>query len=142
MRVPGIRPLGSSQLLMRVRVCALNDLPPGAATTVGSGALEVAVFNVDGELFALDNACAHTGGPIVDGLVRDGTVTCPLHWWRYDLRTGGRRGAEHIRQATYPVTVANDAIFVDVLEPEPVLRMRERLLRHAEEWNAGKGGER
>ena len=121
---------------LRIRACGVTELPPGSATTVRSGELEIAVFNVDGELYALDNACAHTGGPIVDGLVRDGAVTCPLHWWRYDLATGIRRGASHIGQTTYPVAVDGTDVVVEVPEPVPELGMRERLLRHAAEWNA------
>ncbi len=121
---------------MKIRVCAAVELPPGEAATVASGDLEVAVFNVGGELFAIDNACAHTGGPLVDGLVRDGVVTCPLHWWRYDLATGERRGAPHIRQSTYPVTVEDDGVVVELPEPRPRRGMREMLLQHAAEWNA------
>ena len=125
---------------MCVRVCELAELPPGSARAVQSGALEIAVFNAGGELFALDNACAHTGGPIVDGLVRDGAVTCPLHWWRFDLATGERRGAPHIKQAIYPVSVADGVVVVDVPDPEPPVGMRQLLLRHAAEWNAAQQG--
>lgn len=94
------------------------------------------MFNVAGELFALDNACAHTGGPLADGLVRDGTVTCPLHWWRFDLATGERREAAHICQQTFPVEVVGGDVVIEVPAPEPTIGMRERLLRHAAEWNA------
>ena len=114
----------------------MAELPPGTARAVESGRREIAVFNVDGELFALENACAHTGGPIVDGLVRDGTVTCPLHWWRFDLATGARRGAPHIAQMTYEVSRDGDDIFVEMPEPAEPVGMREMLLRHAAEWNA------
>jgi nitrite reductase/ring-hydroxylating ferredoxin subunit len=108
---------------------------------VESGSLEIAVFNAGGELYALDNACAHTGGPIVDGLVRDGTVTCPLHWWRFDLATGERRGAPHIRQATHDVMLDGDDVFVEVPERAAPVGMRALLLRHAAEWNAARAEE-
>jgi nitrite reductase (NADH) small subunit len=129
---------------MKVRVCDPSELPPGGCRVVSAGALEVAVFNVDGDLFAIGNACAHTGGPLVDGLVKDGTVTCPLHWWRFELATGERKGAPHIRQATYPVCVEDGEVFVELPQPAPQVGMRELLLRHAAEWNAshqaGDGG--
>ena len=48
----------------------------------------VAVFRVDGRLFALDNACTHEDGPLGEGVVRDGVVTCPYHDWRFDIRSG------------------------------------------------------
>ena len=126
---------------MRVRVCSVAELPPQSAQVVESGDLSIAVFNVGGELFALDNACAHTGGPIVDGLVRDGTVTCPLHWWRFDLATGERRGAPHIAQATYSAMIDGEDIVVEVPEPAAPVGMREMLLRHAAEWKASRGSE-
>ncbi len=124
---------------MKLRVGAAEELPPGTAVAVRAGELEVAVFNVDGELFAVDNACAHSGGPLVDGLVRDGAVTCPLHWWRYDLATGERKGTPHVRQATYAAAVVDGFVVVDVPEPEPELGIRDRLLRHAAEWTAQRG---
>ncbi len=121
---------------MRVTVCGVDELPSGTACTVMSGDLEVAVFNVAGELFAIDNACAHTGGPLAEGVVRDGAVTCPFHWWRFDLRTGRRKGGDHIRQQTYAVEEIDGTIVVDVPEPAVEIGMREMLLRHAAEWNA------
>lgn len=48
----------------------------------------VAVFRVDGELFALDNACTHEDGPLGEGRVEGGVVTCPYHDWRFDIRSG------------------------------------------------------
>ncbi len=123
---------------MKLRVCSAGELPPGSARAVDIGDREIAVFNVDGELFAIDNACAHTGGPLVDGLVRDGAVTCPLHWWRFDLATGARRGAAHIRQEVYNISIDDGAVVVEAPEPEPSMGMRERLLHHAAEWNNAK----
>ncbi len=117
-------------------MCAADELPPGTARTVTSGSLVVAVFNVEGELYAIDNACAHTGGPLSEGVVRDGAVTCPFHWWRFDLRTGRRKGAGHVRQMTYAVDQIDGAILVDIPEPGVEVGMREMLLRHAAEWNA------
>jgi nitrite reductase (NADH) small subunit len=47
-----------------------------------------AVFDVDGALEVTDAACPHNGGPLARGMVRDGVVTCPLHWYRFDLTSG------------------------------------------------------
>lgn len=121
---------------MRVVVGPVHDLPQGSATVVEAGTCTVAVFNVAGQLHALDNRCAHNGGPLAQGSVRDGVVTCPWHWWRYDLATGRRRGCPQIRQRRFPVSVEDGQIVVEVpaAEAAPV-SMRERLLAHARVWS-------
>lgn len=48
----------------------------------------VAIFRDDGELFAIDGMCAHQGGPLAEGVVSNGCVTCPWHGWQYELKTG------------------------------------------------------
>ncbi len=94
----------------------------------------VAVFDVDGELYALSGACLHKGGPIADGYVRDGCVTCPMHWWRYEIRTGRLVGDPERRLETYAVAVADGEIVV-TLPPRPPqpASLRERLLALARE---------
>src|SRR5215472_16581559 len=47
-----------------------------------------AVFDGDGQLEVSDAACPHNGGPLARGLVRDGVVTCPWHWYRFELHSG------------------------------------------------------
>lgn len=48
----------------------------------------VAIFRCDGQLHAIDGMCAHQGGPIAEGQVQSGCVTCPWHGWQYELATG------------------------------------------------------
>ncbi len=48
----------------------------------------IAVFRHAGSWYAIDGMCSHQGGPLADGVVRDGCVTCPWHGWQYDLATG------------------------------------------------------
>jgi nitrite reductase (NADH) small subunit/3-phenylpropionate/trans-cinnamate dioxygenase ferredoxin subunit len=121
-------------------VAATDDLPPGAAVTAPAGNREVAVFNVGGDLLAIEARCLHKGGALADGHVSDGVVTCPLHWWRYDLRTGERLGAPDLRLACYPVRLIDD--HVEVLVPStrrPAPSLRERLLAAGREWQASDG---
>ncbi len=121
---------------MRVVVCPFGEIPPGSARAVDLGERRVAVFNVDGALRAIDDRCAHKGGSLAAGMVRDGIVTCPLHWWRYDLETGRRVASDTVVQATYEVQVVDGEIEVDVPDGAPAESMRELLLRHAAEWKA------
>lgn len=121
---------------MEIEVGALSDLEPGSATVVEVGETEIAVFNTGEGLFAVDNRCAHRGGPVSQGWVTGGVVTCPWHWWRYRLATGERLGSDRIALQTYSVQVRDDVIVVDAPEQqdEPT-SMRDRLLRHARDWS-------
>lgn len=68
----------------------LDDLPPGSTATVYLDGQQVALFNVDGELFAISNRCSHARGPLAEGDVDEYecTVVCPWHYAKFDLRTG------------------------------------------------------
>jgi nitrite reductase (NADH) small subunit/3-phenylpropionate/trans-cinnamate dioxygenase ferredoxin subunit len=71
-----------------IDVCDLTDVQPGLAHIVALPDREVALFNVDGQLYAIDNDCPHAGGPLGDGWIKDCIVTCPWHAWSFDVRTG------------------------------------------------------
>ena len=63
------------------------------------------MFAVDGELHVTDGACPHNGGPLAEGLVRNGVVTCPWHWYSYELATGRCRTAAGYELRRYPVVL-------------------------------------
>ena len=69
-------------------VAKSTDIAEGCAIEIVVGEQIIAVFRNDGQLFALDGMCAHQGGPIAQGEVAHGCVTCPWHGWQYDLATG------------------------------------------------------
>ena len=71
-----------------VRVAAVDELceDGGIQRTVDDR--EVGLFKFGGEVCAIDGICPHVGGPLGEGFVEDGTVSCPLHGWPFDLRTG------------------------------------------------------
>lgn len=110
--------------------------PAGGAVLAVSGEVAVAVFDVDGDLVAFDDRCLHRGGSLSGGVVRNGIVTCPEHWWRYDLRTGARLGAPELCLRRYPVERDGDGILVGFPEVAAITSIRERLLQHAREWEA------
>jgi nitrite reductase (NADH) small subunit len=68
------------------------DVPLLEGRTVTVGGRRIAVFRTRDGFHAVDAACPHKGGPLADGLVADNCVTCPLHGWRFDLRTGAGTG--------------------------------------------------
>lgn len=122
--------------VVEARVARLSELADGAGTEVDVGGRRIALFRNGGDVYALDAACPHAGGPIADGMVRDGTVTCPWHWWRFRLDTGERVGSPAVRLACYEVTVRGGDVIVRVPPPAPPRPVRERLLAAAREWEA------
>jgi len=90
------------------------DVPPGSSKLVVVAGEQIAVFNDNGTFSALSNRCSHARGPLVDGIVKDGTVTCPWHGAQYDLRTGaalcaparGPVSAYQVREANGVLLVA------------------------------------
>ena len=112
----------------------LSEIPDGSGTVVHRGDLEIGVFRSDDRVWAMDNRCLHNGGSLADGTVRRGIVTCPLHWWRYDLETGGRLGAENLRLVCYDVRVREGEVLVRCPPMPPARSLREKLLEHAREW--------
>jgi nitrite reductase (NADH) small subunit len=94
---------------------------------------DYAVFDVGGELHVTDNACPHNGGPLADGLVRGGVVTCPWHWYSYELATGRCRTALGYELRRYPVVRADGRAYA-ALPPAAPSRTWSQILRgHARE---------
>jgi nitrite reductase/ring-hydroxylating ferredoxin subunit len=102
---------------LAVQVDRLQDFRPGRSRLVRAHGYEIAVFNVDGEFFAIDNACPHHGAAMVDGRVIGTNVVCPWHAWHVDLRTGTCWHAPYRPSATYTVEVRDDTVWVVVPEP-------------------------
>ena len=71
-----------------VKVAQIKDLAPGAGKTVEVNGRAVAMFNVGGKFYAVDNTCKHRGGSLGEGELDGTVVTCPLHAWTYDVTTG------------------------------------------------------
>lgn len=71
-----------------VKVATTNEIEPGQARLVDVNGKRIALFNVDGAFFALDNTCTHRGGPLAEGKLSGYEVTCPWHGSTFDVRTG------------------------------------------------------
>lgn len=72
-----------------ISVCAVSDLPPNACRRLLlPNGDELAIVNIDGEYYAIDNFCPHRGAPLSDGVVRGHLIECGWHGWQFDLRSG------------------------------------------------------
>ncbi|MGO1052148.1 bifunctional 3-phenylpropionate/cinnamic acid dioxygenase ferredoxin subunit [Crossiella sp. CA198] len=70
-----------------IAVCRLDELPPGEAVRLLAD-VPVAVFNVEGEFYAIDDTCTHQDASLSEGYLEGCLVECPLHAASFDLRTG------------------------------------------------------
>lgn len=97
-----------------VTVAKLSELDPGIAKAVEVNGKAIAVYNVNGKIFATDNTCLHQGGPLGEGMLEGNVVTCPWHMWQYNVCTGENLEDSLLKLETYPVQVEGDDIKVAV----------------------------
>ena len=97
----------------RVKVLDLAALPPGTAELVAADGQDVAVFHRGEEIFAIGNECPHQSGNLCDGLVEGDIVTCPLHGWEFDLRSGACMTIPGESVPRFAVTVEDGAILLE-----------------------------
>jgi len=74
---------------------------------------QIALFNVEGRFFALDDECLHMGASLSEGQVEGGAVLCPWHKWCYDLETGERIGRRGSPTRAYKVVVRDGWITLE-----------------------------
>lgn len=102
---------------VRLTVCPVGELPPGQIRRLDvPDSAPIAVYNVEGTFYATADTCTHAQASLADGDLEDDEVTCPVHWARFDVRTGQALCFPAEKPlATYRVEVT-DAIIVVVLE--------------------------
>jgi nitrite reductase/ring-hydroxylating ferredoxin subunit len=97
-----------------VGVAWLEQLPPGRAMKVAVGDIDFALFNVDGTVYAIDDACLHAGTSLGSCELEGRIVRCRGHGWEYDVTTGCVLGVPELRLATRAVEVVDGRIMVAV----------------------------
>lgn len=95
-----------------MRVAKASEIPPGSAKVVVVRGHPVALFNVDGVFYAVSNVCLHRGGPVGEGSLDGPIVTCPIHGWEYDVRTGKNIANPQARLRSFAVTLDGDDVLV------------------------------
>jgi len=97
-----------------IHVANISDIPPGTAKVVDVQNVEVALFNLEGTIYAIDNMCQHAGGPLGEGTIKGDIVVCPWHGYRYHIKTGKYLKNPDMSVACYQVRVEDGKIAVSV----------------------------
>lgn len=98
-----------------VKVAKVDDIPAGASRLVEVEDVRVALFNLDGVFYAIEDVCTHDGGPLVEGEIVDGCqVMCPRHGAHFDIRTGKAMSFPAFEATnTYAVRVDGGDIWIE-----------------------------
>jgi sulfoxide reductase heme-binding subunit YedZ len=95
-----------------VQVCDISSIREGRGKAVIIGDERIAVFKHEGRVFALSNVCRHQNGPLGEGRIIDGCVTCPWHGYQYKPDTGMSPPPFQDKVPTYPTKLAGNTILV------------------------------
>ena len=99
---------------MWTRVASIADCPPGTSRELVVGERIIALYNVDGNIHALDGVCPHQGGPLGKGELVGCVVTCPWHGWQFDVSTGRHQLNANFYQPRFEVHLEGDDILIDL----------------------------
>src|SRR5208283_1496495 len=99
-----------------VDVCAVDDIPENRARIVCLSGERVAIFKYDGKISAVSNVCQHQNGPLGEGKIVDGCITCPWHGYQYLPETGASPPPFVEKVPTFNVRVINNRVWI---HPKP-----------------------
>jgi len=104
--------------MVDIKLGLLSMIPPGEGRNFDVAGEKIAVFHTRaGEVFAVQSACPHRGGPLADGLLGGTTLICPLHGWKFDL-TSGEPLLGDCRLKTYAVHLDEAGMLVVAIEKQ------------------------
>ena len=102
-----------------VKVATVDEVQPGTGKLVRAHDKPIALFNVDGTLYAVNQVCPHEGGPLAEGAVNGTVVTCPWHGWTFDVRTGEPDHPGGHAVSAYEVRLEGQDILIGWLKRRP-----------------------
>jgi 3-phenylpropionate/trans-cinnamate dioxygenase ferredoxin component len=96
-----------------MQVALRDEIAPGGKKLVDLEGRAIAVFNVDGQFYAIDDVCTHDGGPLAEGELEGAEIRCPRHGARFDVRTGKALCFPAIEPvASHRVEVRGEGVYV------------------------------
>jgi nitrite reductase (NADH) small subunit len=96
-----------------LRAVKKSEIPPGSVAELQLDGKTIALANVGGNFYAIDNTCLHRGGPLGQGALNGQLLTCPWHGWQYDVTTGKSAMNPAVGVTCYRVEVRGDDVWVD-----------------------------
>jgi 3-phenylpropionate/trans-cinnamate dioxygenase ferredoxin component len=100
-----------------VKLTNRSDLPPGGKMLAEVDGRPIAVFNVDGCFYAIDDVCTHDGGPLAEGELQGAEIQCPRHGARFDVRTGKALCFPAFEPVTaHRVEIRGDEVYVALVD--------------------------
>jgi nitrite reductase/ring-hydroxylating ferredoxin subunit len=102
-------------MAQRYVVTTVSKIPPGAVKAFTVATRAIALFNIDGRFYALDDRCTHDGAPLSEGMLDGTTIICPWHNAEFDITCGKvlcLPAAEDVK--SYPVFVNGDTIEIEI----------------------------
>jgi nitrite reductase/ring-hydroxylating ferredoxin subunit len=107
-----------------VRVCSVDQIAEKRAFVACLNSERIAVFRYDGKLSAISNVCRHQNGPLGEGKIIDGCITCPWHGYQYAPETGASPPPFTDKVETYDVRVVDGSVFVNPAAHAPGTRVQ------------------
>lgn len=98
-----------------VKVATVDEIPVGGSKLVEVDDIRIALFNLDGTIYAIEDVCTHDGGPLVEGSIVNGCeVMCPRHGARFDIRTGAALSFPAFEPtASYEVRIEDGEVWIE-----------------------------
>ncbi len=97
-----------------IKVATKSEIAPGTSKRIEVNDKEIALFNLDGNFYAINEICPHRGGPLSEGFVEEGVLTCPWHGWQFQLASGECLTDPSTCQTKYEVKVEGDDVLISL----------------------------
>lgn len=114
-----IHPAHTETTMPWTRIAAISEVPPGEVIETLHEGEPYAICNVSGAIRVLSGVCPHAAGPLGNGALDGGTITCPFHGWEFDSATGVCLMDDTVIVPTYQVRMDGDQILANLPETEP-----------------------
>jgi 3-phenylpropionate/trans-cinnamate dioxygenase ferredoxin component len=102
-----------------VKVAELDEIAPGDRKLISFEDVTVALFNIEGDYYCIEDVCTHDGGPVAEGALQEYAIECPRHGALFDIRDGSVLSMPAVTPVqTYVVKVEEDGIYVESPDEE------------------------
>ena len=95
-----------------IKVTVLSEIPKGEGKLVEVDGREIALYQHEGKVYAIDNICPHAGGPMAEGACNGELAMCPWHGWEFNIKTGICDFNDQIRLECFEVKIEGEDVYV------------------------------